>query len=200
MRTAVAALLAVAVMLALAGTAVANSATIRNAGEGTLVSSGRVTFRATGVSVACNITLNVRWSTSIEHADRVSGQGVGLDNGFGWSGCNGGEVGTVLVPRWTMLYAGMTGTLPNSATSLQFTVEGMSISFSIFGGFVNCLYRGEPLMSMAMATTRTAGVYTSGSVGLNEAAYTKVSGTGCPASMTASGFFSVSPTQTITVI
>jgi hypothetical protein len=195
-----AALALVALFAVAASASAAHNATIRNAGEIRTASSGKVTFRAGEISIACNLTLAGTLASAVSNLERPEErQSLGSISSVSWAECSGGEVAGVLGTPWNILYTGETGAMPNEVRSVSFTVQNAQFRLSVFGGFVNCLYAGEAPVSMAATATRTAGTYTSGLIRTTESSFSKVSGSLCPATGTMTGSFNMSPTQTITV-
>lgn len=192
--------LAAACLLGLAEGALAYNAAISRAGLVSMPSSGAVTFRGGTTTVTCEITLLGSLAGSMAGIEAANRQSFGRFEGLVITNiCSNGFLETALGMPWNILYTGESGALPDSMTSMSLVFQGMSVNFSVFGEFVNCLYRGETPASMAVSRTRTAGVYTTGSVRLAEATMVKISGTLCPERIGVTGTFTVSPTQTITV-
>jgi len=195
-----AALALVALLSVTASAFAAHNATIRNAGEIATASSGKVTFRAGEISIECNLTLSGTLAGTISNLERPEErQSLGSIRGVAWRECAGGEVSSVLNTPWNILYTGETGAMPNSVTSVQFTIQNAQFLLSTFGGFVRCLYAGEAPVTMAATATRTAGTYTSGLIRTTESSFAKVSGALCPEAGRMTGSFNMTPVQTITV-
>jgi hypothetical protein len=195
-----AALALVALFAVAASASAAHNATISPGGEISTPSSGKVTFRAGEISIACSLTLSGTLARAIANLERPEErQSLGSVRSVSWRECSGGEVAGVLGTPWNILYTGETGTLPNAVTAVSFSIQNAQFQLSVFGGFVNCLYAGEAPVSMVTTATRTAGTYTSGLISTVESAFRKVSGSLCPESGTMTGRFTLSPTQTIVV-
>ena len=89
-----------------------------------------------------------------------------------------------------------------NATGLLLSLNGISFNLGVFGGFINCLYRGNAGLLAAMtATSRGASSYTARTLRMLEAVSVPLSrgGLGCPSSGSFRGTFTLRITQTITL-
>jgi len=102
--------------------------------------NGTVTFEGSGISTACAITLTTTFNSSIAVS---AGTTAGSDSGMSWRSCTGGEIRAVLGTPWTIAYSSLSGTTPEAITRALVNVREFALQFSVFGGFVNCLYKGE---------------------------------------------------------
>lgn len=187
-----------ALLIMSACAAAAHNATISNGGEISSPSSGKATFASGEISVTCNTTYSGTFATSVSSIEQELGQTLGSLRSAIWNECSGGELGAFQELPWPMEYASETGALPNEVTGITYRIRNYTITLSTFGGFVRCTYRGTITATMALTRTRTAGVYTSGSV-RKTGTLTKVSGTLCPSTKTITVTETLSPTQTITI-
>lgn len=106
----------------------------------------------------------------------------------------------VLVLLWPIILYYVVGSLPSDVVAFSAIVIGVSYLLSTFFELVNCLYEGDVLVTIAMTSTRTSGVYTSGEVAVGESEMQFVSGSGaCPEAGTLAGSFALSPVQTIRI-
>lgn len=193
--------LALVALFAIAATASAYTATVRNAGAISTVSSGKVTFTAGTSRIECNLTLPGTLASSVATIEQEVGQSLGAIEGtrVTWAECVGGTVSATLGASWNLKFNRIEGTLPERVTAVDFTIQNAEFLLSTFGGFANCLYHGEAPVTMATNTTRTVDVYTSGTIRTTESLFSLVSGSLCPSSGRMTGTFTMSPQQTITV-
>jgi len=177
----------VAILAIGASTAVAVDAMgVHPGGAIRLTSLGRVTFRNGEVSVACNVTLN---GSLLESINFTRGEPVGRVSSFSSGSCSGGTVERVLGLSWSVTYEAFLGTLPN-VTGELWSIQRFSIKLDVLG--VRCLYEGTlgALLPLTGSFPATAGLLRTLSSMLS-----LVEGMLCPASITASGSFTLSPEQ-----
>lgn len=187
--------LALVALFALTGVASAYSAAVSPAGEISSPSEGKVSFTSGEITIRCNLTLTGELAETVE---LTSGSSMGEVSSVEWANCENGNVRAVLGLPWNLSVSATLGTLPDSGTGLQFSVDGASFQLSVFGGFVNCLYRGNALALLATNDTGT-NTYSTGNITSSANALAKVSGALCPESGTLSGTFRLSPQQSLTV-
>ena len=160
--------LALAAILAVAGTASARyNATVANGGAISAVSSGEVTFTASSIDIECALTLRGDLGTSVSNVLSASEQNMGNIDSVNWNNCDGGDVRQTLGTPWNLNYKGVEGTLPNEVTAVRFAVDNAEFQLATFFNLVNCLYRGDANATMAVASTRTANVDTSSTISVS---------------------------------
>ena len=201
-KLAVALVVALSAMGIAASSASAITASVSPAGTQNVTSSA-VTFGGSGISIICELTL--RTSLLGGPITVARGAQIGEVTEVRWANCSGGTVERVLSLNWRLTIGDTLPTVASlttrNATGILLIIQGASFNLSAFGGFVNCLYRGNPGALMALThTARESTTYTGSSlVALSEIRLPFVSGSGlCPRTGTFSGTFSIA-TQTITL-
>lgn len=192
---------AVALVALVAATASASalSVSVSPAGAITATSSGRVTFAGSSIiRPECNLV--IRGTISAGPIVKTVGVSIGQVTAVQITNCSGLDSVTVLGLPWQIVYLGEVGTLPNAITSVrlgiataQFEMRGLPLAG-------NCLYGGLALVQLNVTGTNP---YTSGALpSLGSAAPLSKRGGGilCPGSGWLDGNFTLSPTQTITLI
>lgn len=182
------------VLVAGASSASAFTAVVSPGGGITSVSLGTVTFSSGETTINCNLTLTGELNRVIT---LVSGVELGRIRVVTARECNNGATVTILALPYNLSFNESLGTLPDNGTGTRYTVRGASFNLSLFGGFVNCLYRGEQPALLGTTDTGT-NTYRSGLNTIIGAPLSKVSGFGCPASGELEGSFTLTA-QTITV-
>lgn len=195
------ALLAVAMaftaLVALSGSAAAQSGSINPGGNITSASLGKLTFDGGIAQIQCNVEMRGALRTGV--IPKLAGTNIGQVTGVTISNCTGGSVIRVdLDLPWQLTYSSISGTLPNAVTGLLFYVNNASFLLSIsLLGTNNCLYRGRIGASIAAIGSNP---YTSGLIsvlsGDQNMSVTTLNGI-CP-NGTLRGSFNLTPRQTIT--
>lgn len=196
-------LVGAAIALALAATSATAGAfrvTIDRGGPITAASLGPITFEGGG-TINCNVTLNgLLLGGPINVA---AGEKIGEITEVRTASCSGGSIRAILVgtgaSAWPVTINSVPGGLPNSVTSIELLIRGASFNLLVFGGFVECLYRGDVPASLALRATATPGKYTTGLLSLLANTLSFVRGSGlCPSSGSMRGTFSLSPARDAT--
>lgn len=187
-------------LAALSGAADAFRVAVSRGGVISAASLGALSFEG-GFTYSCSVTLN---GSLLSSATIAAGTRIGEITEVRTATCSGGTLRGFLVgtgaAAWPMRVNSVPTGLPNEVRALEVLMEGFSWELAIFGGFGPCLYRGNAPTSLAVAATRTRGVYTTGLLSLlaNSAAF--VSGSGlCPRSTSLRGTFGLTPQQTLTI-
>jgi hypothetical protein len=200
--------LAVALVVALAAMGVAASSAFAieaaiSRGGAVNATSASVSFEGSGVTIVCPLTM----ALSLRTASRVVvNEQIGEVTGVTIGACEGGRVSGVLGTPWRIT---VNSTLPaietlttRNARGVLLNIVNAAFNLSIFGGFVNCLYRGNAggLMPLT-ATAREEVRYTASTIdalaGINIPLFE--GGFGCPANGHFAGRFTLAATQTVTL-
>lgn len=182
------------VLVAGASSASAFTAVASPSGAITSVSLGTVTFSSGETTINCRLTLRGELRREIT---LVSGVTLGSISSVTAAECNNVARITILALPYTLSFTASLGTLPDNGTGTSFRVLGASFNISLFGGFVNCLYRGD--QSALLATTDTGtNTYRTGLNTIIGVPLRKISGAGCPAEGELEGVLSLTE-QTLTV-
>ena len=190
-------ILAVAVFAATLATMVApaGAATIEvdPAGTALAVSYGSITF-GSSPTVQCNVTLLLTLESSA--ALRANAE-MGSLWEMSWSNCEGGEIWTAVIAPSFIDIEEISGSAPNEIEGLGLDVDQFDIEFSVFGGFINCDYRGDAGMFLELWEVETA-TYETGDLILDESVQlSQIEGSVfCPDEIGMAGSFSLSQ-QTI---
>lgn len=194
MRNRLIAVAAAALVLLAASTgASAASLQFRPGGAITRISLGKITFVAGELRFECNLTLRGNLLTTA--ISKTSSTKIGEINEVRWANCVGGELETFLALPWTMAYRSISGMLPEGVTAINVSINNFGFKLAIFGGFVNCLYSGNPEFTIAV-THRSGAEYTTGLLRSLENALALREGFGCPIEGRLGGTFSLT-TQTV---
>jgi hypothetical protein len=191
-RFAVGVLATLVATIALAGSASGAYMDVYPNGTISLASSGRLSFRAGGVTVACEMTLNGRIregpiQISLTTAGEVTEARIGT--------CTGGSVREILGTPWTIKAEAGLGTLPDAATGVRFTFENFAFNAEVSG--LNCLYRGT--LRALLALTGIAW-YDAGALRLDEStSIRKFSGALCPETATVAGSLNFSREENVLI-
>ena len=104
-------------------------------------STRALTFEGGGSRVICEVTLTIEFLTWIE---KRAGSLAGWANArFNEAGCRAGRARPLnTLEGWRVTYVSFTGTLPR-IESVRFQINGMAFLVSAFGGFGECLFRGN---------------------------------------------------------
>jgi hypothetical protein len=114
--------------------------------------SGVWTISGSGIRITCNWTLTVTASASIS---KTRGSRFGNTRAtIGEAGCSGGRLRPLNTAEgWVTNYLSFEGTLPSGIRSVRLELVGVAWLISAFGGFGECLYRGN-----AQLTTGGSGL------------------------------------------
>ena len=192
---------AVALVALAASSATAGAFTVSNSPAGAIAAAslGALTFSG-GATIRCPVTLN--GSLLAGPITIAAGERIGSITEVRIGTCEGGSVRRVLVESgsaWPIQINSVPSGLPNSVSSVQILVVNSKFDLSTFGGFVECLYEGSAPASLAVSTTRTAGVYTTGLETVLTNSERFISGNNlCPSSGSFAGSFGLTR-QTLTV-
>lgn len=174
-------LIALLAQFAVQGVAVAASFQIEPGGSITATSSRNATFSAGEGAESSSVTCALTLLGTFVHGTitKTTGTTIGSITGLRWGSCSGGEIEAVLNLPWRLTYNSILGTLPEGVTGMLVTINGMALSFSVFIGFFECLYRGD--VGALIAMTRTTGsTYSTGTlITLFLPAMSLISGFGC---------------------
>jgi hypothetical protein len=196
--------LAVALAVVASGVAASSAAaldmTIDPAGRVVTASNGKLTF-GEAVSIQCNVTLKATLAaTSIAV---TSGAHVGEVSEVSIRNCEGGSVSGVLGLPWEITIDAPLETEPEAEprnlTGMLFELRDVAFNLSIFGGFVNCLYRGDTAgLAELIPTGEGETTYTANAIAsLGEVFVPFERGSGfCPEDGAFTGEFTVNPEQT----
>ncbi len=176
MRAIACAALCAALLLLAAGSSGAATWDIVTEGSARLFSLGKATFTAGELSLECNLTLTSTFSS--RDIPVREGEQLGSVTGASWANCTGGDVEAVLGLPWSITYRSVGGTLPEELTSLRATIDGFAWKLSIFGGSIECLYRGNLGLTFPLSGRNP---YRTGLLTTGLEAVRLVSGFGCPA-------------------
>lgn len=191
---------ALVALLGVVGSAAASESTVSPGGSISSASEGQLTFSGGLFSIRCNVTLNGNLLRGPIRTEGTEVIGSITEVTIARETCSGGRVEGVLALPWNMRQVRILGTAPNSVTGVLFEIVGAKFLLSVFGEAVNCLYEGNPGSLQTYVTTRTAGVYTTGTTTALGTAMRLVSGGElCPATGSMRGTFRTSPVQTITI-
>lgn len=189
--------LALVATCATTAAATAASTSVSPGGAITATSIGRLTFSTAGLSIIeCDLALQGSLATG--PIEKVQGARLGAMTGVAITNCNLGVTAVALNLPWDIDYTSISGTLPNDVTGSRKTIIiGIQVSNFPFAG--TCLYGGAMDIVIAAVRTGTPGTYTTGTVAIGSATVSRVSGGMlCPATASARGSFSLTPTQTLT--
>jgi hypothetical protein len=103
--------------------------------------SGGWTIAGGGLTLTCNWTLTV---TAVSSISKTRGSRIGNTRAtINEAGCRGGRVRPLNTAEgWVTNFVSFTGTLPN-VTSIRIELVGVAFLISSFGGFGECLFRGN---------------------------------------------------------
>ncbi len=152
LRLLLAAVTAIVAFATYATPASADTAEIDPGGRMDLVSVGRITF-GIGVTVACNLTLSGSLATS---ANVWIGAIIGSVTATRFANCSGGSISSMNDLPWPIRlneiwpYFGL-----NDILWLGLDLPGLDVTFSVFGGFVNCRYEGTGRAILELVDTGT---------------------------------------------
>lgn len=196
-----AATVVVVVLTALTASAGAFRAEIRNGGNISAPSLGKITFGNGSPTIQCSLTLNGTLATS---ATISANSQLGAISEVSISACSGGSVEETLNKSWELVIKSIPSGLPDSARELGLSLRRVAFELETFGGFVNCLYaeEGRRIAGAILALTDTGtNTYTSGLLRVDETIQLrKFRGTfGCPDEGFFRGTFRLNSTQSITV-
>jgi hypothetical protein len=191
-RVALGALATLVATVALAGSASAAYMNVYPSGTISLASSGRLSFTAGGITVACEMTLNGRIR---EGPIQISLATAGEINEASIGTCTGGSVREILGTPWTIKAESATGTLPDAATGVTFAIENFAFNAEVSG--LNCLYRGTARAQLALTGTAW---YDAGALRVNESAtLRKFSGALCPETARVAGSLNFSREENVLI-
>jgi hypothetical protein len=192
---------AVALVALVAATASASALTVRvsPAGAITATSSGRVTFAGSSIiRPECNLT--IRGTIFAGPIEKVAGNSIGQVTAVQITNCSGLDSVTVLGLPWLIVYLASEGTLPNAVTAVRLGIQTAQFEMRGLPLAGDCLYGGLALVRLLVSGSNP---YTTGALpSLGSAAPLSKRGGGflCPGSGWLDGNFTLSPTQTITLI
>jgi hypothetical protein len=211
-------LLVLAVLTLIALSAAASSATattgiiIRPAGRFAQNNLGEVTFSSGSTTISCRLTMLAEFTRVLVLIE----QQIGHLETFGLSCPGPSFISRFLNLPWPITLTKINDLAPSGvpaerATSTILSMAGASINFTIFGGFVNCLYGAEAVLTVRAPVTRTGAAkeYTWGLLTIREAnrpteaRYGLVRGeAACPTEVTVRGSFEAPrlEAQTITLL
>lgn len=156
-------------------------------------SVGKLSFTGSGLTIACNVTLNGTLSNAL--LLKVAGTVFGAVTAVRIANCEGGNVSGVLNLNWPLKYNSILGTLPEAVTGILFDIERASFNLSTFFELVNCLYEGT---AGALLSVSGRNPYTTGGIRALETVRLPLhEGEGCPATGSMRGSFTITA-QTIT--
>ncbi|MGN6189914.1 MAG: hypothetical protein ACTHOE_13550 [Conexibacter sp.] len=195
-----------AVTLATMGLAVDNAAAVTAsiANAGAVALTGALTFEGSGLSIACPLTLNrslLRGPITV-----VRGAQIGEVTEVRIGACSSGSIERVLNLPWRLTINDFLPTITSltttNATGMLVNIVGFAINFSVLGFALNCLYRGT--LGLLFPLTHTAAgsnTYTMRSAEFLRAVEIPLfSGEpSCPTAIHASGRFTLSTVQTVTL-
>jgi hypothetical protein len=191
-------LVAVVILVAVAcgsSAGVASEFQLRPGGRISAVSLGKTTFEG-GITIRCDVTLtgtitSTTWS-------KIAQTATGAITSINAANCEGGVFSWDPPVDGAWRYVSISGSLPNLVTRIRNAIDRLRARFRVFGGLVECFYEGAPVMGLALATTRTESVYTTGlltsegtEIPLHEGGF------GCPSTIRMIGTFSFT-SQTVT--
>lgn len=197
-RAAAAVALALAALVALAGSAQAYNMAISLGGS--ISADSEIVFRDSRgiINVTCKLTLD--GTLAAGPIAIATGNQIGQVTGATVGTCRGGSV-TFLVPApWSVTINTALGTLPNAMTGLLLDIRDFAfeLTVEILRFTVRCLYRGPAGVLVGVEgsnpyRTRDTIVFLGNTIA-------KDTGTAsCPAAGAAAGTARLTPTQTITV-
>lgn len=158
------------------------------ASEQTLTSLGKITFVSPSNRVQCNVTLQ---ATFVDWRERPSeGSHAGSITRATISGCEGGAFRAALSLPWEMENVRTLGTLP-TLTGILVELRGVSLAFSTFGPFSNCLWEGTPGLLVELFEAGE-GRHVFGLAHMLEEHLAKHEGALCPLEIAISGSFRIS--------
>jgi len=185
--------LALAALLAVAGSAAAFTATVSPAGSITSTTP-TAEFIGGSTTIRCALTLRGSLNASVT---LIAGASLGSISRIEVGTCSGGSEVTILGLPYDLPYQGSEGTLPNEVTEVNFNVRGVSFNLGLFGGFVNCLYSGNQpsILNVAGSNPYTTETIETEPISLRLLR----GGFGCPSTGRMRATFNLSPSQRITV-
>lgn len=158
-----------------------------SASEQTLTSLGKITFLSPSNRVECNVTLQ---ATFVDWRERpAEGSHAGSITGTTISGCEGGTFRAALGLPWGMENVRTLGRSP-TLTGILVELRGVSLAFSTFGPFSNCLWEGRPGLLIEVFEAGE-GRHTFGLAHMLEEHLAKHEGALCPLEIAISGSFRI---------
>lgn len=186
--------LALGALAAGSATATAFTAVFSPAGSITMISLGMIGSSSGEVLIHCFVTMRGIINREVT---LTSGVAMGQIQSVITEQCTNATTVTSLLLPWGIVYSSALGTLPDNGTGLSFRIVGASFKYALFGGFLNCLYRGDQPALLGTIDTGT-NTYRTGLITLIGAPLRKVEGFGCPSETELEGVFGIT-SQTITV-
>lgn len=187
--------LMLAALLTNAGAASAFTAQISPAGAITAASLGLTTFNFFGSEFACSYTLRGELNRSVTLTSSAS---AGTITSARAANCSNSTALTFLNLPYAIVYQEAAGGAPDNLTGFTLAVQGYSFLIPVFGGFINCLYRGTVPWPIELTDTGTNTYTTALFELLGEPPLRRSSGAGCQSEVELIGPFSLT-TQTVTV-
>jgi hypothetical protein len=191
-----AALTAVVALSLGAGTAAALRS-IESSATAVAASGRAITFAGGGSRVVCEVTLSLTLST--RSISKVRGSRVGNTKAtVNERACTGGRARPLNTAEgWVTNYFSFAGTLPN-ITSIRLELVGTAFLVSAFGGFGECLFRGNAQGTTGGGTNRITEIRADSTIQLPLSR--NLNGLFCPEEGTFAGTFTVtSPREGVTL-
>jgi hypothetical protein len=158
-----------------------------------------VSFTASGITVRCPLTLNAELNEGPTELSAGATLGQLTEVSIATESCGGGVLEEVLSTPWTIQEESVLGTLSDEATGLAVSIPRFKVKFSVFGGFLNCLYEGTQHMLIALGDTGTDNYGTETIRFPTTSTLIKVSGFGCPATGSFAGSLLAAPQRAMVV-